>query len=192
MEVTPGLRRQPPPDLDAVGQDDGLVARIRKEIEERGPITFARFMSLALYDAEAGYYRSNMPRPGRDGDFLTAPEAHAIFGWSLARAVADAWNRLDRPATFTLREYGSGTGALGLAILTRLGREAPDLATILRYEPIEIDERRLTALRARFDAAGLADRLAPPRTGDASPIEGLVLANEVLDALATHRIVMRA
>jgi SAM-dependent MidA family methyltransferase len=192
VEVTPGLRRQPPPDLDAAGQDDALIARIRTEIEDRGPMTFDRFMTLALYDAEGGYYRSNTPRPGRDGDFLTAPEAHAIFGWAIARAVADAWNTLDRPATFTLREYGSGTGALGLAILTGLGREAPDLATILRYEPIEVDPRRLTTLRARFDAAGHADRLAPSRTGEASPIAGVVLANEVLDALPTQRIVMRA
>ena len=192
MEVTPGLRRQPPPDLDAAGQDDALIARIRTEIEDRGPMTFDRFMTLALYDAEGGYYRSNTPRPGRDGDFLTAPEAHPIFGWALARAVADAWNALDRPATFTLREYGSGTGALGLAILAGLGRGTPDFATILRYEPIEVDPRRLTTLRARFDAAGHADRLAPSRTGEASPIAGVVLANEVLDALPTHRIVMRA
>ena len=82
MEMTPGFRWQAPPDLDNAGQDDALVARIRDEIEARGPITFARFMTLALYDAEGGYYRSDTPRPGREGDFLTAPEAHPIFGWA--------------------------------------------------------------------------------------------------------------
>ena len=112
MDVTPGLRRDPVPDLDAVGQDEALVARIRDEIERDGPITFARFMDLALYDPDGGYYRSEAARPGRDGDFLTAPEAHPIFGAALSRAVADAWDRLDRPDPFVLREYGAGTGTL--------------------------------------------------------------------------------
>ena len=87
MDVTPGVRRIEPPDLESVGQDEALVRRIRAEIERSGPITFARFMALALYDAEGGYYRSDEARPGREGDFLTAPEAHGIFGWALARAV---------------------------------------------------------------------------------------------------------
>ena len=115
MDVTPGLRRDPHPDLDAVGQDEELVARIRAEIERDGPIPFARFMDLALYDPLGGYYRAPAARPGRDGDFLTAPEAHPIFGAALARAVADAWDRLGRPEGFILREYGAGTGALAAA-----------------------------------------------------------------------------
>ena len=53
MDVTPGLRREPGPDLDAVGQDEELAARIHAEIERDGPITFARFMELALYDPAA-------------------------------------------------------------------------------------------------------------------------------------------
>ena len=132
MDVTPGLRRDPVPDLDAVGQDEALVARIRDEIERDGPITFARFMELALYDPDGGYYRSEAARPGRDGDFLTAPEAHPIFGAALSRAVADAWDRLDRPDPFVLREYGAGTGTLALAILDALATERPDLASAHR------------------------------------------------------------
>ena len=62
MDLTPGLRRDPAPDLDAVGEDDGLVARIRAEIERTGPMTFARFMDLALYDPDGGYYRGDQPR----------------------------------------------------------------------------------------------------------------------------------
>ena len=58
VDVTPGLRRDPAPDLDAVGEDEALVARIREEIERDGPITFARFMDLALYDPDGGYYRA--------------------------------------------------------------------------------------------------------------------------------------
>ena len=53
MELTPGLRRDPAPDLEAVGDDEALVARIREEIGRDGPMSFAHFMDLALYDPEA-------------------------------------------------------------------------------------------------------------------------------------------
>ena len=165
VDVTPGLRRDPAPDLDAVGEDVALVARIHAEIDRDGPITFARFMDLALYDPDGGYYRADAARPGRDGDFLTAPEAHPIFGAALARAVADAWDRLDRPVPFVLREYGAGTGALGAAILGGVHAERPDLAEVLRYQPIEAEATRLDALAARFEGAGLS----PALDRDATP-----------------------
>ena len=130
-------------------------------------------MDLALYDPAGGYYRGAAARPGRDGDFLTAPEAHPIFGAALARAVADAWDRLGRPVPFVLREYGAGTGTLGLGILDGLALERPDLATVLRYEPIEVEPRRLEAIANRFAAAGhaasLASRTAAPAATAAAP-----------------------
>ena len=190
MDVTPGIRHEPPPDLDAVGEDEALVARIRAEIERDGPMTFARFMDLALYDPDGGYYRAAAARPGRQGDFLTAPEAHPIFGAALSRAVADAWDRLERPDPFVVREHGAGTGALGLAILDGLAAERPDLAAAVRYLPVEVDPRRLAAVAERLADGGHESRLAAPAEPDA-PVTGMVIANEVLDALPTHRLVQR-
>jgi len=189
--MTPGLRRDPAPDIEAVGQDEDLVARIHAEIARDGPMTFARFMDLALYDPAGGYYRAEAARPGRDGDFLTAPETHPIFGAALARAIADAWQRLGRPEPFVLREHGAGTGALAVAILDGVAREAPDLAERIRYQPIEVEPRRIEAAGARLASAGHGDARIAPSSPDASPIDGFVLANEVLDALPTHRVVMR-
>jgi SAM-dependent MidA family methyltransferase len=190
MDAVPSLRRDPPPDLDAVGEDEDLVARIHDEVARRGPITFARFMDLALYDPAGGYYRGDAARPGREGDFLTAPEAHPIFGAALARAVADIWDHLGRPAPFILREFGAGTGVLGLAILTALSAERPDLASVVRYDPVEVEARRLDAIRARLAEAGLEAMLVE---GQASlePAVGIILGNEILDALPTHRVVVR-
>ena len=74
---------------------------------------FARFMDLALYDPAGGYYRGPDARPGRTGDFLTAPEAHPIFGRAVARVLDEAWRRLGEPARFVVREYGAGDGTLG-------------------------------------------------------------------------------
>ena len=144
-------------------------------------MTFARFMELALYHPERGYYRSAAARPGRDGDFLTAPEAHPIFGQAIARLAIDVWSALGRPATFTIREHGAGSGALAAALVDGVRATEPDLAGALRYRAVEVEPRRLEELRAR-----LGDVVEPD---DGAPIEGLVLGNEVLDALPTHRVV---
>ncbi len=85
MDPRAELRREPPADLSDVGSDEALVDRIRDEIRRTGPMPFARFMELALYDPEGGYYRGPAARPGRAGDFLTAPELHPIFGASPSR-----------------------------------------------------------------------------------------------------------
>ena len=138
-------------------------------------------------------------RPGREGDFLTAPEAHPIFGRTLSRAVADAWDRLGRPDPFVVREHGAGTGAMALAILDGLAAEHPDLAATVRYEPVEVDPRRLATLAGRLAAGGHESQLAVPAGPDAPdtpaapnvPVTGFFIANEVLDALPTHRLVQR-
>ena len=153
MDLSPGLRREPPIDLDEVSENDPLAARIRAEIEATGPMTFARFMELALYDPDGGYYRGTEPRPGRSGDFLTAPEAHPIFGQAVANQLVEIWERLDRPAPVVVREYGAGSGTLAEAILNPLERARPELLAVLRYVPIEIDARRVEAFGERLSAA---------------------------------------
>jgi SAM-dependent MidA family methyltransferase len=180
------LRHEPGPDLDAVGQDEALVARIRDEIRRDGPMSFARFMDLALYDPEGGYYRSAAARPGRAGDFLTAPELHPIFGATLATGLREIWERLSRPDPFVIREHGAGTGALALAILGALTDTSDTpFRDAIRYEPVEVDPRRIGSFRAALTAAGHGDRVGSPRPG---PFDGVVLANEVLDALPVHRV----
>ncbi len=190
MELSPGLRRDPAPDLAAVGRDEALAERILDEIERDGPITFARFMELALYDPAGGYYRAATARPGRDGDFLTAPETHPIFGAALARGLTEVWERLGRPDPFVLREHGAGTGALIVAILDRLTLDRTGLEDALRYDPIEIEPRRLETIAARLGALGRQAVLVDPGASG-RPIVGAVVANEVLDALPTHRVVSR-
>lgn len=192
MELSPGLRREAPPDLESIGQDDALVARIRAEIASSGPITFARFMELALYDPTGGYYRSEAARPGREGDFLTAPETHPIFGAALAHVLAEVWERLGRPDPFVVREHGAGIGSLVLAVLDRLERDRSDLAEAMRFDPVEIEPRRREAFAQRLAAAGRSAALLRVEAADgALPIVGAVLGNEILDALPTHRVVQR-
>jgi SAM-dependent MidA family methyltransferase len=181
------LRRVPPANLD-VPSDPVLEAAIRADIEANGPITFARFMEIALYDPERGYYRGAVARPGRGGDFLTAPEAHPIFGRAIARFVDDLWRTLGQPARFTIREHGAGDGALAEAILAGLEADGSGALGAVHYRVVEVEPAREAAVRTRLDSAGRAGVL---ETDDGEPIDGLVIANEVLDALPTHRVVVR-
>ncbi len=183
-DLRPDLRREGPTDLSGVGEDAALVERIRNEIRRGGPMPFARFMELALYDPDGGYYRSADARPGRGGDFLTAPELHPIFGEMLARAVVQAWERLERPDPFVVVEHGAGDGALAVSLLRAVRDTA--LGATIRFRPVEVDEGRRQALQDRLETAGLLDRLD---TGPVdAPFDGVVLANEVLDALPVHRV----
>jgi SAM-dependent MidA family methyltransferase len=170
-----------------------LVAAIRDEIAANGgAITFARFMELALYHPEHGYYLSPERRPGRGGDFLTAPEASPFFGLTVARQIAECWERLGRPARFAVREYGAGVGGLAYDIIAGLSTETPKITQALDYRLVEPNQHRLAQALAAMDEVGLG-HLVSAEDPDAvlEPIVGVVLANEVADAFPVHRLVMR-
>ena len=88
------------------GSNEALVAALRDEIVAAGRVTFARYMARVLYHPDHGYYLGAEARPGRGGDFLTAPELSPLFGRCLARQFRQVWELLDRPTTFTILEYG--------------------------------------------------------------------------------------
>jgi SAM-dependent MidA family methyltransferase len=165
-----------------------LVELLRSEIERCGPVTFARFMELALYHPAHGYYHTSL-RAGREGDFLTAPETHPVFGWTLARQLDQLWRLLDCPAPFILREYGPGAGTLAVSLLEGLARDGAPLLEVLRYQPAERSPLALAALSCRLAAHGFAHLLDGPTTP--IPFTGVVLANEFLDALPVHRVACR-
>ena len=183
----PGLRRAE--DLavrDEPGDEPALVAMIGDEIRANGPMTFARFMELALYEPTLGYYATGTRGPGRAADFLTAPESHPIFGWAIAAQLEEVWDRLGRPGRFVIREFGAGTGALASGILEGLARSGSPLRQAIRYRIAERAPDRERQVRDRLAAVGAAEALEDDR-GD--PIDGAIVANEVLDALPVHRVV---
>ena len=175
--------------------DPLLVAATRAELDAAGGrLSFARFMELALYHPERGYYLSSERRPGRGGDFLTAPETHPFFGMALARQVAECWERLGRPQPFTVREYGAGVGGLAYDLIAGLSEEAPEAAAVLCYRLVEPNPHRRAEALAAMAEVGL-DRMVTaeewPGDGAAEPIVGIALANEVADAFPVHRLLWR-
>ena len=99
-----------------------LAAEVRRD----GPLPFRRFMEVALYHPEHGYYRRRRERFGREGDFFTAEQIQPVFGVLIATHIRRLWNRMGRPADFTVVELGAGRGEM---------REA---FSEWRYVPVEI------------------------------------------------------
>jgi SAM-dependent MidA family methyltransferase len=165
-----------------------VVERIRA----RGPITVAEFMELALYHPEHGYYASKPQRSGRAGDFFTSVDVGPLFGELVAAQLDEMWAvlRAHGAAACDLVEAGAGNGRLTRDILDAARARYPSLYDALRVTLVE----RSARARARQEAtlAQHLDRIAA--TTDAIParIEGVLVANELLDAMPTHVVVMRA
>ena len=172
----------PEPTNDALAASRALVALIVKEIQaQEGWISFARFMELALYAKGLGYYAGGSAKLGKEGDFTTAPEITPLFGATLAKFAAD----LAGDAPIRILEFGAGSGKLARDVLVSLnefGQPAED------YAIVEISSQlrqRQQALLANFPVVRWLN--AAP-----SAFSGLVLCNEVLDAMPVQLIVKSA
>ena len=162
---------------------------LRPLIEQEGPLPFPRFMELALYHGEHGYY-SNPARTriGRTGDFATSVSVGQAFGRLLAVRLHQAWEAHGRPASLPVLELGPEDGSLALDILQAARRRDADFHRALHYTVCEHNARKREALAARFSAAQEArlDIVASP--ADHRAERGVILANEVLDALPVHLV----
>ncbi len=168
------------------------IAILRDEIERDEAITFARYMDAALYHPEVGYYRTPGRRPGRGGDFITAPELHPFFGITIARQIAEMWERLDRPDPFVVREYGPGVGGLAYDIIAGISVHHPELRETLRYRLRDVNRYRMAEAISAMIEVGLDDIVSvegPAREAEIEPITGVMLANEVADALPAHQLI---
>jgi SAM-dependent MidA family methyltransferase len=159
------------------GTVSDLVAnRIRRAIEEHGPISFAEFMEHALYGPDGFYERRAV---GVEGHFITSPHVHPIFGEILLRALAALGEAMGAVDPLCVVEVGAGDGTLAGELL-RLAEVRGGLR--LDYQAVE----RSSTARARL--AELPLRVVD-RIDALSPIEGgIVFANEVLDNLPFGRV----
>jgi SAM-dependent MidA family methyltransferase len=161
-----------------------IVRRIRASGD---CIDFETFMELALYAPGLGYYSAGSAKIGAAGDFTTAPEVSELFGRCVARQCAQIL--LHTPGGSIL-EVGAGTGSLVATVLRELA--ARD-ALPRHYDILEVSadlaERQRQRLRSLPDP--LRSRIRWLQQLPSSPLQGVVLANEVLDALPCQRFVMR-
>ncbi len=171
----------PEPSPDALTTSQALHQLISNEIlASEGWISFARFMELALYAEGLGYYTGGSVKLGKGGDFTTAPEITPLFGTTIARFAAE----LAGEAPIRLLEFGAGSGKLARDILQACmacGQTVEDYVII----ELSADLRdRQAGLLAEFPQVRWLD--APP-----AAFSGLVLGNEVLDAMPVPLVVKK-
>jgi SAM-dependent MidA family methyltransferase len=166
---------------------DPLVeAELHRRIRTAGRITFAEFMDVALYLPGGGYYDRHA-LIGRQGDFLTSPETHPIFGALLATLLAAVWKAIGSPPLFHVTEYGGGTGALCRDVMQAGPHISADFARAIVYQMVETSEslRRLQ----QTSLGDLGERVHWLTPGQApTPLPGCIVANELVDALPVHRL----
>jgi SAM-dependent MidA family methyltransferase len=172
----------PTPDADALLRSQQLAQIIQQSIQKAGGwISFADFMHMALYTPGLGYYSGGAQKFGQAGDFVTAPEMTPLFGLSIANQVAEVLAQTGGDVL----ELGAGTGQLALSVLRGLAdkNQLPahyyilDVSAHLRQVQYETLQAGLSP--ATFARVKWLDDLPPKMTG-------LVLGNEVLDALPVH------
>jgi NADH dehydrogenase [ubiquinone] 1 alpha subcomplex assembly factor 7 len=182
------------------------ASAITERIHRNGPVRFGTFVELALYGA--GGFFTEGGGAGRSGrDFVTSPEVGPLFGTCVARALDAEWARQDRPDPFVVVEAGAGNGRLASDVL----RAAPACAPALHYVLVERSARLRAEQATRLSLEPVADALGPaarvesedspvpvgglgPIVGalddlPAREVDGVILANELLDNLAFEIVV---
>ena len=166
---------------------EAVAALIRAELAAAGGwLSFERFMELALYAPGLGYYSAGSWKLGGGGDFVTAPEVSELFG----RCVAAQCAPVLRATGAEVLELGAGTGSLAATVLAAL-----DAAGALpeRYAILEVSGDLAARQRARLEAlpAHLRARVVWLERLPPTPLRGVILANEVADALPVRRFRLR-
>jgi SAM-dependent MidA family methyltransferase len=162
--------------------------QIRREIQRDGPITFARFMELALYAPGLGYYERKRDI-GRRGDFFTSVSVGPLFGQLLAFQFAQWLDAACPSGGVQLVEAGPHNGALAADILAWMGGRRPDLFERLEYVLLDASPARRpwqeATLRARLPKVKWAANIAALGR---RRVNGIIFSNEFLDALPVHRL----
>ena len=178
----------PQPDAVSAAQSERCADYVRARIRDAGgSISFAEFMHYVLYARGLGYYSAGSRKFGEDGDFITAPEVSPLFGRTVARQCAGV---LQSVPDATLLEFGAGSGRLALEVLRTL-EEHDALPAEYRIMEVSADLRDRQQRLLSAEIPELVDRITwldrMPETH-----RGVIIANEVLDALPVERFMRRS
>ncbi|KLD62998.1 class I SAM-dependent methyltransferase [Dyella japonica] len=182
--------RLPEPGADERAHSDRLLTRLREEIAAHGPMPFSQYMERCLYAPGLGYYSAGKTKFGEAGDFITAPELGELFARCVVNATYPVIEMLGESADFL--ELGGGSGAFAEAALKAFAASG---AVPRRYYILEPSADLRERQRERLAAALPSELFAHVLWLDRPPEQdwqGVLFANEVIDALPTTRFTMRA
>ena len=173
----------PAPDISAIKHSKKLLDLIKQEIDENQYISFSRYMELALYAPGLGYYSAGSQKLGRGGDFITAPETSSLFSKCLARQCAQVLAELDNK---NIIEFGAGSGKMLVDILLELETIncLPDKYYIFDISA-ELKQRQQENIEKNIPH--LAHLVSWLHELPENNFEGIILANEVLDAMPVEK-----
>lgn len=174
----------PAPEPTAQAHSDKLLAHIQSVIKANGgKITFEQYMHLALYAPGLGYYSAGLQKFGKAGDFVTAPEISPLFGQCLAHRCMSVFQSLSGKGD--ILEFGAGSGKLAVDILSKLEQLAQLPAHYYIVEvSADLKQRQQTYIQSTIPH--LAKRVIWLDQLPTSAIRGVIIANEVLDAMPVH------
>ncbi|WP_455204894.1 class I SAM-dependent methyltransferase [Kaarinaea lacus] len=192
QQIQNQIKDLPNPSVLEQGHSEQLIEYIRAKIDSAGGrISFAEFMSLALYAPGLGYYTAGKQKFGVSGDFITAPELSPLFSQCLARQCQQILSELHQQSTqaLVILEAGGGSGVMAAQLLAELERldSLPEQYFILELSADLRQRQQQTLTETVPHLMPLVQWLDTlPKQG----IEGVLLANEVLDAMPVHRVVL--
>lgn len=179
-----GLAQLPEPEQEEKVVSNQLIQSIKRQLLHDEGLTFAQFMSAALYTPGLGYYANGRLKFGAQGDFVTAPELSPLFGQCVARQLAEVFSVLQCPSVL---ELGAGSGALAESVLLALAqsKQLPE-----RYLILEPSAALQQQQRERLAQALPDDLLARVHWLSSLPqnFVGVIVGNEVADALPVEVI----
>ena len=183
MSASAARSMLPPLSAAEQGHSRALAAHIRAQLVAAGGwLSFERFMELALYAPGLGYYSAGSAKIGPGGDFVTAPEVSSLFGHCLARQCAEILELTGG----AILELGAGTGSLAAGLLGSLAAAhvLPERYAILEVSADLAERQRMHLARL---PPPLRERVVWLERLPEQPLRGIILANEVADALPCRR-----
>lgn len=163
-----------------------LMEKLKKEMEKKDKITFARYMETVIYDKEYGYYHNSEINPYED--YHTSPKVHPVFGKLLAKKLSLLWKNMGSPAIFQIIEPGPGDGLLCRQILEYVKNSCPDFYKNLHYIFLcnrPVNSPFLSEFKDKVSQVIYKDFKIPLKN-----IEGCFISNEVPDSFPFHLVKM--
>jgi SAM-dependent MidA family methyltransferase len=179
-----------PSSTEDEARHERVLSLLRRVSDPDGFVPFDRFMDVALYGEGVGFYAREGSPFGREGDYYTAAHVTPLFGRAVAERVRSVVAETPSGPPLRVLEVGPGDGTLGESVLNGLAR---DRAVADRVEYVLVDRSPTLSVRAyeRVSAAGRSLGIpvkAASGVGADGPFQGVVLANEVLDAQPVRRL----
>ena len=161
-----------------------LEKTIIEKIRQDGPITFADFMNIALYDNNEGYYSAGKAEIGKKGDFYTSPHVHAAFGNVLSRFILHI-KKFINDENFTIIEIGSGKGYLAFDILNHIKSESDQYGNINYIIVEKSDKGFIEELEIHDKKIKYYNNISELEHS----LNGIVISNELFDSIPFHRLI---